>query len=78
MSEFKDRITDYFLDHDYKGKLISYCQQVALGKFLLRWTTSLFIHDARNMLSNHKTILEKYETFNKKCESSKKVSQFIT
>ena len=78
MSEFKDRITAYFLDHDYKGKLISYCLQVAIGKFLLRWTILLFIHDARIMQSNHKTILEKYETFNKKCESSKKVLQSIT
>ena len=43
--EFKERITVYYLDHAYKGKLISYCQQDALSKVSLRWTIwSSFMH----------------------------------
>ena len=38
----------------------------------------IVIHPSHWMSSNHKTLLEKYEKFDKSCESSKKGSQFIT
>ena len=38
----------------------------------------IVIHPSHWMQSNVKTVFEKYEKFEKKCQSSKKGSQFIT
>ena len=38
----------------------------------------IFIHASHRMQSNLKILLEKYEKFDNKCETSKQGSQFIT